>query len=184
MSGKVIAVAVLTLSFLMAAPITSSQEVEKRDLSRYEKGEEESLRDLWGEIQGDEAAAKARVRRLVWERWRAKRMAYVSIRYVNFHGDSQATNYYVEPDGEGRWRVAVESVSSCCGEEVAMGLKQEVEQRTRDVGEYYIVSRVGAETHRPVPEGERREPESYYLLLSEGKPLPKGIITASSTHKL
>lgn len=60
--GKVITVALLTLSCLVAAPLTMSQEIEKRDLSRYEKAEEIFLRHWWGEMLDDEAGAKAHVR--------------------------------------------------------------------------------------------------------------------------
>lgn len=174
----------LALSTLMSTPTAQSQEIQKRDLSRYEKGEESFLRHWYGEMLDDEAGAKARVRQFLWDRWRAKRLAYISIVIGYTHGDSQATNYYVEPDKDGRWRIAVETVSSCCSQDVMSGLKKEIEHKTRIIGEYYIVSRMDAESGSFVPETERRKPESYTLLLSEGKPRAKNEIVLSNTYKL
>lgn len=186
--GKVTAVSLLTLSFLLAAPHALPQEVEKRDLSNYEKGEDAFLRHWYGEMLDDEAGAKARVRGYLWEKWRAKRLAYISIVIGYTHGDSQATNYYVEPDKEGHWRIAVETVSSCCSQDVMAaaiaGQKKEIERRTRIIGEYYIVSRMDAESGSCVPDKEKRKRESYTLLLSEGKPRAKDEIMPSNTHKL
>lgn len=120
----------------------------------------------------------------MWERWRAKKLAYCSIVIGYTHGDGKATNYFVEPDKEGRWRVTVETVSSCCSQDVISGQKKEIEHTTRIVGEYYVVSRTDAASGNPVPEEERRKPESYTLLLSDGKPRAKGEIGASTTLKL
>jgi hypothetical protein len=183
-----LALMLLALSNLVGAPAAVSQEIEKRDLSRYEKGEESFLRHWYGEMLDDELGAKARVRGFLWERWRAKRPAYISIVIGYTHGDSQVTNYYVEPDKEGHWRITVEIVSSCCSQEVlaaAMsGQKKEIEHKTRKVGEYYVVNRMEAERGSFVPDKEKRKPESYTLLLSEGKPRAKDEIGLINTHKL
>jgi len=181
---KVLAVMLLTLPYLMGVPATSSQEIEKRDLSQYEKGKESFLRHWYGEMLDDEARAKARVRAFLWERWRAKRLAYISIVIGYTHGDSQATNYYIEPDNEGRWRIVVETVSSCCSQDVMSGQKKEIEHKTRIIGEYYIISRMDAESGSFVPKKEKRKPESYTLLLSDGKSRAKDEIRLSNTHKL
>ena len=137
----------------------------------------------------DEEGAKARVREFLWERWRAKKLAHIPLVIGYTHGDSLTTNYYVEPDEEGRWRIAVETVRSCCSLEVmeaAMrGERKEVTHETRVVGSYYIVSRVDAESGRPVPEKERRKPERYALLLQDGKPRARGeIVLSGGTLKL
>ncbi|MFL6231073.1 MAG: hypothetical protein ACJ741_20035 [Pyrinomonadaceae bacterium] len=182
--GKLIVVAVLTLSCFIATSHALSQEVEKRGLSNYEKGEEAFLRHWYGEMLDDEAGAKTRVGGYLWEKWRAKRLAYISIVIGSAHGDGQATNYYVEPDKQGRWRIAVETVSSCCSQDVMSGLKKEIEHRTQIIGEYYIVSRMDAESGSYVPDKEKRKPESYTILLSEGKPRAKAEILPSNTHKL
>jgi hypothetical protein len=187
--GKIIAAALLALTCLAGTPAAPSQESERRDLSRYEQAERIFLRHWWGSMMDDEEGAKARVREFLWEKWRAKKLAHHSIVIGYTHGDSLTTNYYVEPDKEGRWRIAVETVSSCCSLEVMQaameGKKKEREEVTRIVGYYYIVSRVDAESGRPVPEKERRKPERYALLLQDGKPRERGeVAVVGSTLKL
>ena len=149
----------------------SAQEAEKRDLSRYERGCELALRRWYGTAVDDEEGAKARVRQLLWERWRAKRPGYCAITVSYTHGEGETTRYYVEPDSEGRWRVAVEVESSGGLHEAMRG--DDTSPKTRVLGAYYSVSRVDAESGRPVPESERRRPETYALLFQDRKPAAK-----------
>lgn len=109
---KFIAVVLLALPCLIGAPAARPQEPGRRDLSRYEKGDEFFLRHWYGSTLDEEAAAKARVRDFLWGRWRGKKLAYCSILVGYTHGDSLKTNYYVEPDREGRWRIVVSYSSS------------------------------------------------------------------------
>lgn len=188
-NSKVLALLLLTLPHLIGVQAVSSQVIEKRDLSRYEKGEEIFLRHWYGSMMDDEERAKARVREFLWARWRAKKLAYIPLVVGYTHGDSLTTNYYVEPDEEGRWRIAVETVRSCCALEVMdaamQGKQKEMTHETRIVGSYYIVSRIDAESGKPVLEKEKRKPERYALRLSDGNPTGSGeAVVSGCTLKL
>jgi hypothetical protein len=165
---KVGIVLLFALSCLLSEQTAPAQEAGERDLSRYEAGGKFTLRYMYGGAPEDEAEVLARARKLLWAQWRAKRLAHFSIVKIYTHGDSTTINYYVEPGEEARWRVAVEYVSDCCSNDVMMG-KARVISVTR-VESYYIVSRLDAVSGRAVPEGEKRRPETYTLLLYEGKP--------------
>ena len=185
---KMIACLLLALPCGAAVRGASGQETGARDLSRYEQGCEFTLRHWHGQMMDDEEGAKARVREFLWKRWRDKRLTHCAIVVGYTHGDSTTTNYYVEPDEKGRWRIAVETVSSCCSLEVMQaameGRKMEREVVTRVVGVYYLVSRVDAQSGRPVAEKEKRKAETYTLLLREGKPPAKDEIRLSGSLKL
>lgn len=166
-AGKFVVGLLLVMSCLRGAQVAPAQEAVKRDLSRYERGGEFTLRYMYGQSPEDEAEVTARGRKFLWATWREERRAHFAIVKIYSHGDSTTINYYVEPDDEGRWRVAVEHESDCCSVDAVMG-EARVRKITRSES-YYIVSRVDATSGRPVSEGEARRPETYKLLLHVGK---------------
>lgn len=178
----VVAGLLLALSCYLGGQVALAQEAEKRDLSRYERGPEPTLRHWYGSMVDDEEGAKARVREFLWKQWREKRLTRCAITVSYTHGEGQTTHYYVEPNSGGQWRVAVESESSGGFHQAAQG--EDITPKTTVVGTYTIVSRVDAMSGRPVPEKEKRKPESYTLLLSEGKPGAKDEVGPSNTLKL
>ena len=178
---KVIINSLLVLACLLSGHAAFAQEAEKRDLSRYERGEFE-LRYFYGQTPENEAEVTARARKLLWTQWRAKRLAHFSIVKIYTHGDSTTISYYVEPDERGRWRVAVEYESDCCSIEAVMG-KARVRKITR-AESYYIVNRMDALSGRTVPDGEEWRPETYMLLLTEDKPKSKDELVLNGAEVL
>lgn len=171
MNLRIIVVSVtLALCYLTGARVGLAQETQKRDLSRYEQGGEFVLRDFYGQPMDNEDEAKARAREFIWDRWQKKRLAHCSIVRSNAHGDSRTTHYYVEPDSEGRWRVAVEVEDSCCGLDILAGKTKTRKTTVWSVKSYYLLSRMDAESRQWIPEREKRRPETYTLLLQDGKP--------------
>lgn len=161
----------LVLCCQLSVQAARAQEAGNRDLSNYERGGEFELRYMYSQPPEDEAEVKARARKLLWTQWRAKRRAHFAIVKIYTHGDSTTINYYVEPDEEGRWRVAVESVSDCCSLEVLQGTGKR-ERKSLGVKSYYIISRMDAANGRAVAEGEARSPQTYTLLLHDCKAAP------------
>jgi hypothetical protein len=159
-----------------------AQEAGKRDLSRYERGGQFNLRYFYGQEPDDEAEVLARARKLLWACWRAKRLAHFAIVKIYTHGDSTTINYYVEPDEDGRWRVAVEKESNCCTSDVIAG-KERVHM-IESVKSYYLVTRMDAASGRAVPDGEKRRPETYTLMLHDGKPAAQAEVGVSRTEIL
>jgi hypothetical protein len=167
-AGKFVAGLLLVASCLWGAQAALAQEAGKRDLSGYERGGDLTLRYQYEQPPEDEAEVTARSRKLLWARWLERRRAHFAIVKIYTHGDSTTINYYVEPDEEGRWRVAVEHESDCCSVDAVVG-EARVRKITRSES-YYVVGRVDAVSGRAVPEGEARRPETYKLLIRDGKP--------------
>ena len=180
---KVVIGSLLVLVCLLGAQATLAQEAAKRDLSRYEQGGEFTLRYWYGQEPQDEAQVMARARKLLWTLWRKKRLAHFAIVKIYTHGDSTEINYYVEPDEEGRWRVAVEPVSNCCALEALQGTRK-IERKSLGMKSYYILSRRDAASGRAVPERETRRPETYTLLLYDGKSTAQAEVGVSHSEVL
>jgi hypothetical protein len=179
---KVVIGMLLVLCCHLSGQATLAQEAEKRDLSRYERGGEFKLQYFYGQTPENEAEVLARARKLLWARWRAKRLAHFAIVKIYTHGDSTTLNYYIEPDRDGRWRVTVETESDCCTNDVMMG-KARVHE-IESVKSYYSVTRMDAASGQAVADDEKRRPETYTLLLHDGKPAAQAEVGVSRTEVL
>jgi hypothetical protein len=161
--------------------VVQAQEAAKRDLARYLRGGSFDL--SYGLGTEELTALRAKARGCLWESWKQKRLAQCVITFHAFpEGDPTISNFYVEPDRNGRWRIVEEYQHICCWFSAMEGKES---QTTSGEVAYSSVERVepisgytassidaekilvpeGKVTGKPVPEREGRQPHAYQLLL-------------------
>lgn len=145
----------------------SLMQEKTRDLSSYEKAGPYVI-----PLMVDGAARgklEAKVRQFVWEHWQGRRRGYLSITKYSKEGEPSTSHFFIEPENDGAWRVAV-LINRVIIER--HGVKGQLsESITYDA---YLLERV--EVRKPglsqsvlLPDSEVREPESYQLRLKDQK---------------
>jgi len=164
--------------FHQAASIKSSPSEQttsdERVLSRYERA---------GPISIDRASE---IREFLWEHWRGQRLGHLTVTRLN-QLKPQASDFWVEPDGQGRWIIVVEASlllsflenrkeshynHSTQHRELLRLIRQEPSfppafpDLKRDV--YDLVERIDSSTQpvgSTIPEAEAHNPSTYKLRL-------------------
>jgi|GEM_PF-7004893 len=115
---------------------------------------------------------RSKLRAFLRENWSQRRPGCITATIYTIEGDPTTTTFYVEPDKNGTWRVATEYESECCWFYGMAG-----KERKRETGEvfYNVVERVvGGRDDKAkefrivwsvIPEGEKRQPNTYALRL-------------------
>ena len=57
---------------------------------------------------------RPKLREFLWEHWSQKRLGRVVATFYSIEGDPTTHHLYIEPGGDGRWRVVSEYESECC----------------------------------------------------------------------
>jgi hypothetical protein len=147
-----------------------AQNVQKRDLARYDDGGNFDFN--WA--AGPEAHERMRpkLRQFLWEHWSQKRLGHVVAAFYSIEGDPIRHTFYIEPDGNGRWHVVSEYERECCW---SYALLKKKRKRKLEKGKWSFdtVERVeqtekGKGAWKVIPEGENREPGTYWLRLRNG----------------
>src|SRR5262245_46950054 len=138
-----------------------------RDLTRYDDGG--AFDFSWGAGLEAHAQMMPKLRRFLWEHWTQKRLAHVVVTLYTIEGDPTSYNLFVEPDRDQRWRVVAEYESECCWF-YAMEKPKRNRKREKGVVIYAVVERIRTSnsdqaTLSIIPEGDRREADSYILRL-------------------
>lgn len=142
-----------------------AQSVQKRNLARYDDGG--SFDFNWGLGPKAHERMRPKLRKFIWEHWSQKRLGHVIVTFYTIEGDPTTHNLYIEPDESGQWRIVSEYESECCWF-YAMEKKKRQRQRSRGVETYDTVERIkqindGKGTWKVIPEGESRQPNTYWL---------------------
>lgn len=171
MRSKTLFVILLAVAFLpFSARDGSSQEIKARDLSRYQDGGTYDLN--WSRGGKELEEMRSKLRAFLWEHWSQRRLGRITATIYTIEGDPMKTAFYVEPGESGDWRVTTEYESECCW---FYGMEGKERKRETGKGFYNVVERVvggrdeKAEEFQSVwsviPEGEKRQPNTYALRL-------------------
>ena len=129
---------VLLLLLTSFAEAVGVQRFQKRDLARYENG---GTLDFNWEVAAKHEEMKGKLREFLWERWQQKQLGFVVATFYSYHGDHTTHTFFVEPDGDGRWRVVSEYEGECCVL-YAMQKKKRKLERKKGTAIYDVVERV------------------------------------------
>ena len=188
MQSKTLLVTLLAITFIpFGARDNSSQEINARDISRYKNGGAYNLN--WSRSGEELEEMRSKVRAFLWEHWSQRRLGRITATIYTIEGDPTTTTFYVEPDKKGTWQVATEYESECCW---FYGREGKERKRETGKGSFNIVERVvGGRDEKSkefqiewsvIPEGEKRQPNTYALRLrkvtrnQKGSPKEVGFI--------
>jgi len=162
-----IRVYIICLLFLLPFSGHTGLAQNPRDLTHYDDGG--AFDFSWGSGPKAHAQMSPKLRRFLWEHWTQKRLAHVIVTLYTIEGDPTIYNLFVEPDRDQRWRVVAEYESECCWY-YSMEKPKRERERKKGVVIYDVVERVqtseGDQTPSSfIPEGERREADSYIIRL-------------------
>jgi hypothetical protein len=141
-----------------------------RDLTRYDDGGSFDFR--WSAGPAAHAQMWPKLRDFLWEHWAQKRLARVVVTTASIEGDPTTYKLFVEPDRNQRWRVVAEYKSGCCWFYAMEKPRKRKYSFRKGVTVYDVVERVQTSrndlgTWSLIPEGDRREPDSYTLRLRQ-----------------
>lgn len=75
----------------------------KRDLTRYDKAGPYKVVH-W---RKDELRTQAEIRGFVWDHWQRRRRGWLTVTTYTKEGAAITSSYFVEPAGQGKWKVSV-----------------------------------------------------------------------------
>jgi hypothetical protein len=161
-----VCLSVLLLSIFAEASLGPS--AQKRNLALYENGG--TFDFSWDVMPEAHERMKLKLRMFLWEHWSQKRLGRVVAIFYTIEGDPTTVNLYIEPDGNGRWRVVSEYERECCA---LYALEKKKRKRTRERG-VAIYDRVewvepinNGVAWRVMPEGTSHDHETYRLRFSK-----------------
>jgi hypothetical protein len=158
----------LGVMFCLAAPCSLPSGPADRDLRAFEDGGTITFRPR-DDSRNSEPSAK--LRRFLWSHWISRRRGVIRQLGYGIEGTSSQTSFFIEPDGQGAWRIVAERKYQ------EMRRPDDVEEKTSSY-EAYSVRRVKPGREEPesrptIPKHARIPARSYRLVLSnkEGKVL-------------
>ena len=167
---------IVTTLVALTCRIVAAESQKARDLSVYDLSGPYSL-DRSTRHAEDRPVIEASIREFLWTRWQRHRLAHLAVVQYSLEGLPTRTWYFIEPDGAGIWRLAVE-------EDVTLpAFKRDSEEHVRETHWYdaYSLDRVEVKGHneaspRPISEKELRPPEEYRLQLkNKGGEVVRGL---------
>lgn len=93
-----------------SAGLAWSGQQSSRNLAQYDKAGPYIFDNEPPWARREQAAAELRT--FLWEHWRKQRLGLAKATFFSIEGDSATVAFYIEPDANKRWQVAVESVTS------------------------------------------------------------------------
>jgi hypothetical protein len=137
---------------------------KERDLREYDLAGPFSL-DQLSRHKEDRAIIEEMIRDFLWTRWQKHRLAQVATVEYSTEGLPARTWYYVEPDKNGVWRIAIDD------DITIPAFKRDSQEHQREARFYEAYSLERVETKNSdaagqlIGEKEVREPETYRLRL-------------------
>jgi hypothetical protein len=144
-------------------PVTS---IPAHDIDTYEKaGPYERIRLPNGKLPVDQLARIGRTRKWLWAHFQGQRRALLIETSHSIEGDRSTAYYFVEPDEQGHWRIAIKierilynykfKDAGCERFEVEQFISYSVTRVNPELGENGL--------DKPILSDERRSPEDYRL---------------------
>jgi len=93
-----------------SAGLAWSGQQSSRNLAQYDKAGPYIFDNEPPLARREQAAAELRT--FLWEHWREQRLGLAKATFFSIEGDSATVTFYIEPDANKRWQVAVESFTS------------------------------------------------------------------------
>lgn len=137
-NGRCLIGLALLLTLFVGQP-TLGQNVQRRDLTRYDDGGTFDFN--WGAGPQAHERMRPKLREFLWEHWSRKKLGRVVAIFYTIEGDPTAHNLYIEPGEDGRWRIVSEYESECCWF-YSMEKKKKKRERRKGVEIYDTVERV------------------------------------------
>jgi hypothetical protein len=165
MLSRVTLAIVCLLGYVGLMQGNSLKQKGNRDLSSYDKAGPYVVR----QNVSDPARSKleAAVRQFVWEHWQKRRTGYVSITKYSKEGEPSTTHFFIEPENERVWRVAVSINRVVIDRRGAKRKRHEASTYNSYFLERVEVPTSGLSQLVVLPESELREPKSYRLTLKD-----------------
>ena len=111
MNKKVLTTLSVLLLTICLAQTLETRGSQKRDLAGYENG---GTLDFNWSVASKHEEMRTRLREFLWEHWKEKQLGLIVAHFYSSHGDYTTHKFFIEPDGDGRWRVVSEYEGECC----------------------------------------------------------------------
>jgi len=144
----------------------SCKKHNQRDLGAYDKTGPFSLRPSLD--ARTRATVLTSLRGFIWEHWYKRSLGRVVSTFYSKEGERITYSFFIEPDENGNWRVAVEVYRLLVTRRGSKGKYSETDRFAADTVERIEVSG-DSEKIRTIPKDVPREPESYKLRLIDKK---------------
>lgn len=143
----------------------SLQQKKMRDLSLYEKVGPYNL-ELTIDAQA-RASKEAEIREFLWNHWQQRRLGQATVTRYSREGEPSTSSYFVEPDENGIWYIAVKIDRTLVDRGGSKGQHQESVEYDAYFVERIEVPKDGLTARVPIPAAETRSPQSYLLALKD-----------------
>lgn len=157
-------VLLLTICLVQTVEPRGSQ---KRDLAGYENG---GTLDFSWKVAPRHEELRTKLREFLWEHWKQKQLGFIVATFYSSHGDYTTHKFFIEPDGDGRWRVVSEYEGECCVLAPIQKKKRKLERKEGtefyDLVERIVVKKDGKATWQVLSDQDNREADMYRLRLS------------------